>query len=507
MALSNINWDYTKVNLAGLLTQAIRRIPELSAKWTNLAPSEPGMAIVELCAHMTDVLKRYDDFIVQNLDHQSATLLKQMANFALLAGTSIRPKTSATALLKFDLTAGTTTPYLIPAGTQVKTDEEVIFETSEDLYIGSSETGNVLSTEGETVPDVSIGVSEGSAFQRFEVPTDALVFANDEYAIDVDITEGGIQRRWEYIDSLINAGSLERKYSIEVSENKFFIVFGDNKTGLIPQAGSAISATYRVGGGERGNVDADAINILVTEGLAVDTVTNPDRSYGGLEQESINSARNTIPASIKANDRAIATEDFKTLAERFDGVAIARSFAIAQAIYIFVVPSTAGELTQSLKTALETYFASKSQQGYVINIMQATYKVVGMTVSVKVKKGYSGKATDVLNEVKDNLTALLSPVSDPPDLQGEDGKISLFINDFGADLHIDSIYTVMRNTSGVEYGNITELLVDSVSVPIADISVDDFEIIKNGVITITVISQEGDEYTSIFDPLNQNQTL
>ena len=506
MAQTKINWDYTNVSFAGLLSQAIRKIPELSRKWTNLAPSDPGMAIVEVLAHLTDVLKRYDDFSVQNLSIQDATLLKQIQNFALFAGTSVRPKTSATVVLKFTLKNTAPIPSLIPEGTGVKTEDGIIFETNEDLYIGPSRVGTVLASEGETVSDVIIGGSDESAFQRFRIPTDSLVYNQDEYSITVQVREGGVWITWKYIKNLVDAEAMDRKFSIEVSDFGFFLLFGDNQTGLIPRLGTDnIQATYRVGGGERGLVSEDTITTLVNNDVAdiVDSVTNEDRSYGGLERESIDQARNRIPALIKTNLRAIAPLDFKAIAERLDGVAIARSFAIAQSIFLFVVPSTGGELTNDLATTILTHFNSKKQQGYVVNIQSATYKTVGLKISIKSKRGYDGST--VMNAVQENLVSLLSPVAEPSKIIVD--RPIFFLNDFGADLHIDSIYTIVRETEGVEYGNIDEMTVDDAVVPIADIYVDDFEIIKDGTIEISIVDQLGAEFTTIYDPLTQNALL
>ena len=39
-----------------LLVEALVRIPADSPEWTNLNPSDPGITLVELLAHLTDVL-------------------------------------------------------------------------------------------------------------------------------------------------------------------------------------------------------------------------------------------------------------------------------------------------------------------------------------------------------------------------------------------------------------------------------------------------------------------
>lgn len=504
---SNEELDLVHTEFTELLSQALAKIPQLCSSWTNINPAAPDTAILELSVHLTDVLKRYLAFAIQNLNIQSSTLLSSIQTMALLAGTSMRPQTSSLVTLLFTVKDGVTLPYLLPKGTQI-TNGSVIFETSEDLFIGASKIGYVVASHGQTIPNVSLGVSDGSAFQKFQIK-DAISFVNGEFQIDVTVTEGGIPIAWTRVKNLVDYSAQDNVFSVELNEDgTYFVQFGDSKHGRIPRAQASISTTYRKGGGETGIVDKDTLTTVVDSVISssILSVTNPNKSYGGLAAEDIDTARKNIPLSIKANSRAVSADDFKVLAERSGYVAIARSFAIAQSLFLFVVPTSGEELTADVQDQLITYFTPLRQQGYIVNVMGATYKRLAMNVSVRVKRGYNTSA--VLAAVSNNLYSLLSPVRRSPAIEGSGGKIALFLNDFGADFHIDAAYTIIRQTEGVEFGQIDSFYVDNVLQPKGTevVNVEDFEIInvKNNGIVVTVLNQSGDQYTNVFDPQNVN---
>jgi hypothetical protein len=78
-----------------------------------------------------------------------------------------------------------------------------------------------------------------------------------------------------------------------------FVLFGDGVSGRIPSTSATITATYRVGGGEIGNVGIGLIKSIIKSSVALTnfsglTVTNLTAATGGAEEagremrESIN---------------------------------------------------------------------------------------------------------------------------------------------------------------------------------------------------------------------------
>ena len=91
--------------------------------------------------------------------------------------------------------------------------------------------------------------------------------------------------------------------------------YQEQQYGQIPPIGSEIEmVSYRVGGGSRGNVDAEKLTVLKTAIPYVKRVTNYERSRGGREAESLDEAVMRVPQILRTSRAAVTPEDFETIA-------------------------------------------------------------------------------------------------------------------------------------------------------------------------------------------------
>lgn len=102
------------------------------------------------------------------------------------------------------------------------------------------------------------------------------------------------------------------------------IRFGDGTFGAIPAPGSIFEVTYRVGGGARGNVAADAITQVDPAsdptGL-IRSVTNPFPAEGGADEEADDAVRRLAPEAFRARPlRAVLPADYEAAAEELPWV-------------------------------------------------------------------------------------------------------------------------------------------------------------------------------------------
>ena len=75
----------------------------------------------------------------------------------------------------------------------------------------------------------------------------------------------GVTDPWKLQDTLAFSGGDARHFVLEIDENdQATVVFGDGVFGTSPPTGAQIRATYRIGGGQPGNVPAGAIETIVT---------------------------------------------------------------------------------------------------------------------------------------------------------------------------------------------------------------------------------------------------
>jgi len=134
-----------------IVQEARTLIPRYAPEWTDLNDNEPGMALVQLFAWMTDMLF-YRLAQVPDL---------QYIKFLQLLGIELRPAEPAHAEVTFPLLD--TQPLqtiIVPPGTQIAAagavgDEPVIFETDESLIALAAQLRRVLAYDGYEYGDVT----------------------------------------------------------------------------------------------------------------------------------------------------------------------------------------------------------------------------------------------------------------------------------------------------------------------------------------------------------------
>ncbi|MFN8075931.1 MAG: putative baseplate assembly protein [Kineosporiaceae bacterium] len=112
-----------------LVDEAKRLIPRYCPQWTDHNVSDPGVAILELMAWMTE----------QTLYRLNRVPDRLYVKFLELVGIELMSAAPARTQLVFELSAPPEEPVRIPAATQVATDSEdpVVFMTDAELTLGS----------------------------------------------------------------------------------------------------------------------------------------------------------------------------------------------------------------------------------------------------------------------------------------------------------------------------------------------------------------------------------
>src|SRR5437867_1056530 len=131
---------------ADILAEARTLIPRYTPEWTDLNDNDPGMALVQLFAWMTEMLMfRMNQ--VPELNY---------VKFLQLLGIELRPAEPARAEITFPLSETQPEPTItIPVRTQVAAagavgEEPVIFETDESLIALAAQLKRVLVFDGYT---------------------------------------------------------------------------------------------------------------------------------------------------------------------------------------------------------------------------------------------------------------------------------------------------------------------------------------------------------------------
>ncbi len=88
-----------------------------------------------------------------------------------------------------------------------------------------------------------------------------------------------------------------------------------------------MTATYRFGIGQEGEVGAGAIALLKTRPPGVRSVINPLPASGAADPETLESARANAPQTVLTLDRIVSLQDFTDFAAAFAGIGKAQASA------------------------------------------------------------------------------------------------------------------------------------------------------------------------------------
>jgi predicted phage baseplate assembly protein len=140
-----------------IVDEAKRLIPRYCPEWTNHNVSDPGVALIELFAWMSEMVLYRINQVPERL----------YVHFLNMVGVEPFPPSVARADLTFWLSTVLETPVIVPAGTQVMTTagasgaaEPVVFTTSADLVIAPPKLMSAMTTtaRGDRATDVWDGV-------------------------------------------------------------------------------------------------------------------------------------------------------------------------------------------------------------------------------------------------------------------------------------------------------------------------------------------------------------
>ncbi len=91
----------------------------------------------------------------------------------------------------------------------------------------------------------------------------------------------------------------------------------EQQYGRIPPVGTEIwMRSYRVGGGSKGNVDANKLTVLKTAIPYVKSVTNDKKARGGQDGELLEEAVMRVPRILRNSDVAVTPENFEAIARQ-----------------------------------------------------------------------------------------------------------------------------------------------------------------------------------------------
>ncbi|MBN9389031.1 MAG: putative baseplate assembly protein [Chloroflexi bacterium] len=483
-----------------LLDEARRQIVQACPDWNDLSPSDPGMILLELFAHLTETM-------IYRLNRLPQKVYIELLR---LIGVQLQPPASARTELVFSRAKPGDTILEIPRGTRVSVNrsgvgtEPPVFITSQAVTLGASQTeGRVLAFHADQVEGELMGLSTGVAGQSFTVKRPPIIAPTGDdldliVAVETPVKELGnrapaIQfggksfRIWREVTNFSYPGP--DAFVFQVDRLAGTIVFAPatrlNTPGAgladapqalaeIPPANREIRVTYRRGGGQEGNLPANSLNVL-KDAIAGVLVTNPRPATGGRAAETLENALVRGPQQLHSLERAVTARDFELVA-RNSSVAVARAKAITQAaLWRYARPGTVGVLlvpylpetekvngqvtaeklrdyeTNEALVQIQQALDERRPLGTTCLVSWAHYKAVSVNARVVVRREEDPAA--IRQRVIDRLNQTISPL--PSSLNPNGWP-------FGETLRSSNVYDNALAEPGVRWVDRVSLVVDEV---------------------------------------------
>jgi hypothetical protein len=469
--------DYMARDYDSLLAALYALIPGRLPEWTDFKqPTDPGNVLLQLFAHMGDILSYYQDRIVNESFLGTALERKSVIEHLRLIGYNLATATPAATRLELRFPATCVETLLLRRGDAFSTKSSQSAPAVRFEYNGVERVIDCATLlvdpadnlkrvgidveEGRLVNLDVLGVSDGSSGQRFALNHRRLIVRGvgnlASSMRDIDVwTELGptIDASWRLQESLAFSREDQHDYTLETDENdRTTVVFGGGRFGAPPPSGAIVKARYRVGGGRVGNVSARAITTIAAAPaltLLGAAVVNPDAATGGSDRESIAEAVFNAPSVFRSLKRAVTAEDYRALALQLSGVAKVRALADNwNQVTLFVAPEGGGRVSDVLRNNLLAYFEDKRPLSTVIEVEDVDYVKIYVSASIGIDSYYSQAE---LQKAVEAAAALV---------------LDFDAADFGKPIYLSKFYEAIEKIPGIRFANISEFRREGETAPV-----------------------------------------
>ncbi len=438
-----INLNYTNQDFASLKTRLVDFINErfgpegtvLPNTFNDLVESSIAIMLIENWAFMADTLSFKMDQIVNELFIDTVTEVENAFRLSKLVGFVPQPPISSRSFWTASISNSLATDLIIPTPIPinlVSDGEPITIELfpsdsdnnpllDEDIIVpaGATTIQSVIGLEGLTI-DREAFAGTGDVAQSFQLGVSPVIF--DSVRVEVD----GVL--WDQVDFFTDSQP-RREYRLEFdSVYNGFIIFGNNRAGLIPSGGSQITVTYRVGGGQRGNIVTGFVETQrqqTVPGLGFSVPVNFrnfTKGEFGFDGDTINDIRRKLPLFLRTQDRAVTGDDYKTLTDQFatpfhgqigKSTAVLRNHGCAGNIVDLYVLALAdlddlAEAGNELKVALVEELNVKKMITDFICVRDGSVVSVDVQVDVSLDKLFRKFELELREKISQRLTTFFS---------------------------------------------------------------------------------------------------
>ena len=350
--------DYAGTDFYSLRSNLLSYIKSVyPLDYQNFSESDLGVMLVEVVAYMGAVMSLKGDMLANENYLRTVKSRNNLQKLLELIGISMRGPLAAAAGAVLETTTTLTDanfPLLIKAENRTfsvigKEDgapvNYTLYKVENNLIkdLDDSTANLELDSNDAFNPDISsifrdVALLEGSlsiqqgTFDTLEgnkriILTDSPII---DGSVQVFVTTPDINKdangAYTQVDRLYAAsGGTDKIFQVVYNDDYgATVLFGDNVLGISPPAGATFSVAYRVGGGSRGNIGQNMINVTTAAYLKDSPLTsisfvtqNRTAATGGQEAETALHAKKYAPYTFKRQDRVVTLEDYIAIGNTF----------------------------------------------------------------------------------------------------------------------------------------------------------------------------------------------
>jgi hypothetical protein len=381
---------YTAKDYESLRRELVARIPQLTDRWTDFNPTDPGMVLLELFCGVADMLFYYLDAQTAEAFLPTARQRQSLINLCKLIGYRLDGPVAATTELRFSLPAALDGDIVIPVHAvcraRLSDGAAIDFETTEPTTIPR---GAVSATA-----PARQGKRKSETFTARDVRGQRILLAGKSIAEgSVAVSVAG--EPWTEVPHFVESAADARHYRTETDAQGITTVhFGDGVNGAVPPTGAAIVIGYLETLGASGNLGVNTIRELATpvyfDGALLQIhVTNPIAATGGADPETLDHARLHAPAELASLWKAVTKADYQALAEGYPGIAKAQVLDTNDCaniryyvVNLAVAPNGGGYCSPGLKQELAAYLEGRKVITTEVNLFDPRYREIAVDAEV-----------------------------------------------------------------------------------------------------------------------------
>mgnify|MGYP003636779252 CR=1 FL=1 len=438
--------DYAATDFLSLKNSLIKYIKAIYPRdFQNFNESDLGMMLIELVAYMGSVLSLKADMLANENFLPTAKNRESVNKLLSLIGYRIRGPISAAANAEFVLSEPTASEYIViqpDSRTYTTTSPEdglplsyTLYKTKDGVMIPSVADSSLTLYSGESADRqawrnlvlvqgalaVKTGVFENTPGPKTISLTETPL-ASKSVEVYVDSAVPGVSGAYTEVDNLYqSSGSDSRIFEVrDASLEQASIVFGFGGNGVSPGPNDSYTVSYRVGGGSRGNIGTNALNLATTVtsplGSLTGNVINTTAGTGGVNSETAEEAKVSAPLNFKRQDRVVSLEDYVSFCNNFVGpygkvaksiASTRKSYSSANIIDLYILgiasPLQLEKSSLSYKNALLTALKPKKMMTDEVVVNDGYISTLDLVLSIRIDERLRSREQEIELKVRDYI--------------------------------------------------------------------------------------------------------